>query len=190
MNSSEARERLDTIEKIVAASSRRLEAGGEFFVAWGIASGTVDTINQLILSGRLPYGALFVSAGAIVLALLYSIARYRHYRTHGDGMSLLQCEFLNVLWLSFGLAAVVDAVGFRLFAGWGQAAIWSVMAALVLLYIGMHGNRRAIVAGIVLVASIAAANFVSPYAGFILAAGMYGGYAGFGIAELQTRERE
>lgn len=188
MNPSEAREHLEIIEKIVAASSRRLEAGGEFFVVWGIASGTIDLIANLVLAGRLPATAQFVSAGAIVLAAVYSIARYRYYRAHGDGMSLLQCEFLNVLWLAFGLAAVVDAVGFRLFSGWGQAAIWSVMATLVLLYIGMHGNRRAIVAGVVLVLSIAAANFVPLFAGFILAAGMYVGYAGFGIAELLARE--
>jgi hypothetical protein len=53
----------------------------------------------------------------------------------------------------------------------------------------MHGNRRAQVAGILVVVSLIAANFAPPaIAGYILAAGMLGGYAGFGVSELLAHD--
>ncbi|HZY97594.1 MAG TPA: hypothetical protein VFE35_10905, partial [Candidatus Cybelea sp.] len=92
-------------------------------------------------------------------------------------------------WLTLGLAFVVDAAVFRIFAGIASAAIWSVAEAIVLLYIGMHGNRRAQVAGVLVVVSLIAANFASPsVAGYILGAGMLVGYAGFGVSELLARD--
>lgn len=188
MNASEAREHLEIIEKIVAASSQKLEAGGEFFIAWGLVSGTLSLIMQLVLSGRLPGSALWMAAALVAAGVAYTIVRQRHYRVCGERMSLLQREFLNVLWIALALAAVVNVIGQNLFPAWGQSAIWSVMSSVVLFYIGLHGNRRALAGGIVLVVSIAAANFAPQYTGFILAAGMYVGYAGFGIAELTARE--
>jgi MFS family permease len=84
---------------------------------------------------------------------------------------------------------VVDIAVYRIFAGVASAAIWSVAQAIVLLYIGMHGNRRAQVAGIFVVVSLIAANFAPPgIDGYILAAGMLGGYAGFGVSELLVRD--
>ncbi len=188
MDASEARDHVEMIEKIIASSSCKLEAGGEFFLVWGLLSGTINILSQLYLNGRLPLNALWGSLALVIIGVIFTAARMGYYRARGDRMSLLQREFLNILWLALGLAFLTDAIGFNLFAAWGQAAIWSVMAALVLFYIGMHGNRRAMLGGIVLIASIAAANFMLPSAGYILAAGMYIGYAGFGLAEFLARE--
>jgi hypothetical protein len=103
--------------------------------------------------------------------------------------SLVQREFFNVLWLTLGLAFVVDIAAFRIFPGLASAAIWSVAEAIVLLFIGMHGNRRAQLAGVIVVVSLVAANFVaSNLAPYVLAAGMLGGYAGFGLSELAARD--
>lgn len=184
MNASEAREHVEMIEKIIAASSQKLEAGGEFFLAWGLVAGTLDLISQLVLTGRAPQTALWGAGALIAAGIIFSIVRSRHLARCEVRMSLLQREFLNVMTLALGLAFVSDVIGFALFPAWAGAAIWSVMTALVLLYIGMHGNRRATLGGIILIASIAAANFMPHYTGYVLAAGMYLGYAGFGIADL------
>jgi hypothetical protein len=97
----------------------------------------------------------------------------------------VQREFFNMLWLTMGLAFIVNVGAFNIFRGWASAGIWSFAEAIVLFFIGIHGNRRALVAGIVVVVSLVVANFVGPAtAGYVLAAGMVVGYAGFGIAEL------
>lgn len=184
MNASEARDHVEMIEKIIAASSQKLEAGGEFFLAWGLVAGTIDLIAQLVLNGRVPQAASWASIALIAAGIVFSIVRSRQLARCGVRMSLLQREFLNVMTLALGMAFVADAIGFALFPVWAQAGLWSVMSALVLFYIGMHGNRRATVGGIILIASIAAANFMPHAAGYVLAAGMYAGYAGFGIADL------
>ncbi|MBV8374679.1 MAG: hypothetical protein JO302_04145, partial [Candidatus Eremiobacteraeota bacterium] len=114
-----------------------------------------------------------------------SVLRGRYYSQHGERRSFLEGEFFNVLWLTIGLAFIANVAAFNLFSGWAQAAIWTFAESIVLLYIGLHGNRRALICGVVMVASMVAANFVSAgIAGYVLAAGMIVGYAGFGIADM------
>lgn len=187
MNTSEAREHLELVERIISASSSKLEAGGEFFVVWGVASATVNLIIQWVLDHRFPPQTLWLCALIDVGAVLFSILRSRHYKRTRERSSFLQREFLNVLWLAFAMAFVADAIGFSLFPAWGSSAVWNLAAGTVLFYIGLHGNRRATVAAIVIVVSIAIANFEMAYAGYALGAGMLLGYAGFGAAELLSR---
>ena len=188
MNPSEAREHIAMVERIIAASSRKLEAGGEFFVIWGVAGAVMDTVLTLVLTQRLPGSAMWISAATLVLAVVLTIARSRYYRKSGESMSLLQREYLNVLMLAIVLAFVTQLIGFNLFLPIGLMALWNVVEALVLFYIGMHGNRRAQIGGIVLLVSIALANVMPAYTGFILAAGVLVGYGGFGVADLLARE--
>lgn len=187
MNPSEAREHLEMVERIIAASCQKLEAGGEFFVVWGFASAAMDAIVTAVVAGRLPMAAVWISAVIAVAAVVFTVARARSYRKYGR-MSLLQREYLNVLWLAIAVVFVVQFIGFNLFPPLAQVALWSVAETIVLLYIGMHGNRRALIGGFVILASIALANFTPQYSGYILAAGVLAGYAGFGIADLLARE--
>jgi hypothetical protein len=188
MDTSEARDHLEMVERIVAASSRKLEAGGEYFVVWGILSGTFDLGVQLINDGKLPIAAIWLAPVLLLAGALFSVLRGRSFRRRGCGLSLLQREFFNVLWLTLAMALVVDVVGSHIFTGWALSAIWNVAGTTVLFYIGMHGNRRATIGGIVMILSIACANFMLPYAGYALAAGMCLGYAGFGVADLLANE--
>ncbi len=101
----------------------------------------------------------------------------------------MQREFFNVLWLTIVLAIVVNVAAFRNFSGLASAAIWSVAEAIVLLYIGLHGNRRAQAAGVFVVVSLIVANFVGDaLAPYVLAGGMLAGYGGFGASELLARD--
>ena len=125
----------------------------------------------------------------LVACALFSIVRGNQLRAIAARTSLVQREFFNVLWLTIGLAFIVNVAVFNIFTGLAAAAIWSVSEAIVLFYIGMHGNRRAQVAGVLVVVSLVAANFAPPsMAAYVLAAGMLAGYGGFGLSELLARD--
>ena len=188
MDASEAREHLEMVEKIIAASSTKLEAGGEFFVAWGLAGAAADVLDTLVWNGRLGQPYMWLAGAFLMAALAFTIVRSRAARKCGTRMSLLQREYLNMLWLAMALAFLTNLLGFNLLGFFGMMAIWNVFEAVVVLFIGLHGNRRAMIGGLILIASIACANFIPAYNGFILAAGVLFGYAGFGVADLLARE--
>jgi hypothetical protein len=189
MNASQARDHVEMIDRILAASEQRIYAGGEFFVVWGAYGAAVTVLMQVIADGLLPQGAIWYEFPALAAAIAYSVIRGYSLSHRAPRMSLIQREFFNVMWLTVSLAFVADAGAFNLFNGWSAAAVWSVAEAIVLFYIGMHGNRRAQIGGIAVVVSMVAANFVAHgLTGYVLAAGMLGGYAGFGLAEMLVRD--
>ncbi len=189
LNETQAREHLEMVERILAESHQRLCAGGEYFVVWGLFSGGLTILLNLIARGIVAPAAGWLAGVALVACIVFSIVRGRSLSGRSARQSLLQREFFNVLWLTIGLAFVADAAAYRVFSGLASAGIWSFAEAIVLLYIGMHGNRRAQVAGIVVAVSMIAANFGTPaYSAYALAAGMILGYAGFGLAELFARD--
>lgn len=188
MNPSEAREHLDLVEKIIAASSRKLEAGGEFFVCWGLAGAGFCLLDHLVWTGAIAESWMWSAFVILAVAITFTIFRSRSYKKTYGRMSLLQREYMNVVWLTIALTFIIGLVGFNLFGRTGLTAIWNVVEAIVLFYIGMHGNRRAIVGGLILVISIALANFTPSYSILILGAGVLFGYAGFGVADLLARD--
>jgi hypothetical protein len=187
MESTEAREHLDLIDRVLSESNRRVCVAGEFFLAWGVVGAAYDLSFQLILSNGYPVSLLWVPTALTLIALAFTVLRGRSLAARGS-VSVVQREYFNIMWTAFGLAAVVDCIAWRLFAGWGTGAIWSVVASIVLLYIGLHQNRRAMIAGVVIIVSIAVANFTPSATGYILAAGMLIGYAGFGVVEMLGRD--
>jgi hypothetical protein len=190
LDKAQARDHIEMVERILAESSQRLCFGGEYFIVWGIYSGIATADIALIDMKIFPaWPALAVQFVFLLAAIGFSIWRGRANDGSVLRRSLVQREFHNILWLALGLALVANFGCFNLFRGIGNAAIWSFAETLVLLFIGMHGNRRAQVAGIVLLASMIAANFVPwPAPPFVLAAGMAIGYGGFGIAEMLARD--
>ena len=189
LNAGQARDQLELIQRILAESQQRLCSGGEYFVAWGLFSGLATVAGHLIARGIAPLGLLWVVAAALAACIVFSTLRARALSGALGRESIVQREFFNVLWLTIGLAFVANAAAYRIFAGVASAAVWSIAEAIVLLYIGMHGNRRAQIAGVLVVVSLIAANFVAPpLAGYVLGAGMLVGYGGFGVGELLARE--
>lgn len=189
IDAAQARDHVEMIQRILAETQPRLCSGGEYFIVWGIVSAYVTLSVHLADIGKIPGAALWSTPVVLLAGIVFSILRGRSLGASFVRTSLLQREFFNVLWLTLGLAFVANIAVYRIFSGIASAAIWSVAQAIVLLYIGMHGNRRAQVAGILVVVSLIAANFAQPgMAAYILAAGMLAGYAGFGIAELLARD--
>jgi hypothetical protein len=185
MDAAQARDHIEMVDRILAESHPRLCAGGDFFVVWGLASAFITVLFQLVDIGLYPARVLWSVPVVLAACAVYSILRARALRGTIARTSLVQREFFNVLWITLGLAFIANVGAFRIFHGIASAAIWSVAEAIVLLYIGMHGNRRAQIAGLLVVVSLVAANFIAPdRAAYVLAAGMLVGYAGFGISEL------
>ena len=189
LNASEARDHIEMVDRILAESQQRLCAGGEYFAVWGAGSAFVPTMFQLVNNGAVQASALWSVPVVIAACAIFSIVRARRTQHLLARSSLIQREFFNVLWLTLALAFVANVAAYRIFSGLASAAIWSVAEAIVLFYIGMHGNRRAQIAGVIVVACLIAANFASAsIAGYVLALGMLAGYGGFGVSELLARE--
>lgn len=185
IDAAQAREHIEMVDRILAETHPRLCAGGDFFVVWGVASAFITVIFHLVDIGEVAARTLWSVPIVLAACALYSVLRARALQRTIARTSLVQREFFNVLWLTLGMAFIANVAAFRIFHGVAQAAIWSVAEAIVLLYIGMHGNRRAQIAGVLMVVSLVAANFVAPdRTAYVLAAGMLVGYAGFGISEL------
>jgi hypothetical protein len=189
IGASEARDHIEMVDRILAESHPRLCSGGEYFVVWGVASAFVTIVARLADQGAVPAAALWSIPVVLAAGAIFSTVRASLNRRVLTSSSLVQREFFNVLWLTLGLAFVVNIAVYRIFTGLAAAAIWSVAEAIVLLYIGMHGNRRAQVAGLLVVVSLIAANFSQAnVAAYVLAAGMLVGYGGFGVSELLARD--
>ncbi len=184
-----ARDHIEMVDRILAESHQRLCSGGEYFVVWGIGSAYVPVIFALVNAGIAPSAALWSVPIILAACAVFSILRSRLTRSMLQRSSLVQREFFNVLWLTLGLAFVVNVAVYRIFTGAAAAAIWSVAEAIVLLYIGMHGNRRAQIGGVLIVVSLIVANFAPPaLVPYVLSFGMLVGYAGFGASELLARD--
>ncbi|HEY6449228.1 MAG TPA: hypothetical protein VIX60_00940 [Candidatus Cybelea sp.] len=184
-----ARDHIEMVDRILAESHQRLCSGGEHFVVWGIGSAYVPVIFALVNVGIAPSAALWSVPIVLAACAVFSILRSRLTRSMLQRSSLVQREFFNVLWLTLGLAFVVNVAVYRIFSGAAAAAIWSVAEAIVLLYIGMHGNRRAQIGGVLIVVSLIVANFAPPaVVPYVLSCGMLVGYAGFGASELLARD--
>jgi hypothetical protein len=188
LTASQAREHIEMVDKILTRSERSLRVGGEFFLVWGLWATAVTLVFQLTSSRIVTANAFAVLPVLLVAVVIFSIVRGRQLGKRRDGVSLLQREFFAVLSISLGVTFVAVTIGYRLFPGMASSAIWNVAAAIVLVYIASHGNRRALICGIIMLGSIAAANFMPLYTGYLLAAGMLFGYAGFGLVSLIARD--
>ena len=188
LTASQAREHIEMVDHILARTERSLCVGGEFFIVWGLFSAAVTLMAQLVVDRRIPQSSLWVLPVLLAAAIVISAVRGRQLGKRKDGLSLIQREFFAVLWISLGAAMFTDIAGYKIFTTWASSAIWTVAAAIVLFFIATHGNRRALAGGIILLGSLAAANFMPAYTGYALSAGMLFGYAGFGLVSLIARD--
>jgi hypothetical protein len=184
MDPSEAREHLDLVDRILTEADRSMCVIGDVFVVWGLVAAAVDVVFQLVSTGRTSGWLGWLPVVLIPAAIAYTVVRAIQAKNSSDRLTTAGREYLNVVWVVFGLMAVAQSAAFHLFPGWSGSALWTLGGAIITVYVGMHGSRAAMLGGIVLLASLIVASFVPAYCGWILAAGMLLGYAGFGIAAM------
>src|SRR3981081_4728524 len=101
MDTSEAREHLDIVDRVLSQTEQTVCVGGDLFVVWGFASALLDVIFQLRVDGRVGDSSFIVPAVGLAFAIVYSIVRGRSLARSSNRMSRVQHEYLNVLWLVF-----------------------------------------------------------------------------------------
>jgi len=187
MDPSEAREHLDLVEQILTRSDRNVAVIGDLFLIWGMVPASIDVVIQLVQLRQLAPVWLWVPFAFLVFAFGYTIVRVRGIKASADRLTTVTRDYLNVLWVVYGLTAIMQVAAFRLFPAWSGAALWSLAGAMVTLYIALNGNRVAMLGGCVLLASLVLAGFVA-LPGYVLAGGTLIGYAGFGVASMLSRK--
>ena len=77
METFEAREHLDIVDRVMAEADQTVCVFADFFLVWGLASALLDVVNQLRVDGRVGDSAFIVSAAGLAFAIVYSIVRGR-----------------------------------------------------------------------------------------------------------------
>jgi len=180
MESFEAREHLDIVERILARTDQAPGISPFPFVVWGIAAAVMNVVMQLVVTQKAPAPLLFVGAAALLVAIILMVFWVRRLRG-AERRTLIDRQMFiafNIAWI---VAFVAQVGAFHIFAQWAQAAIWSVMYGAALIFAGtLVRNRVVLAGGIALLLSIVVANFALSYAGFVLALGDLVGLAGTG----------
>lgn len=180
MDAREAREHLEMVDRILTrAEGEPVRFIPGLIIVWGVAAAAIDAGQQLYFShveGR--FGAWLADA-ALLIGVLYSVAvsmsisRNRRF----ERVSITEMRLgriMGAVWFTVLVAAFAQP---HVFAGWGGAAVWSMGAAIMMLMSGFSGDRRGLAGGLILLASVLAANYVLPQTpGYVLAAGFILGY--------------
>ncbi len=183
MDALEARDHLEMVDRILARAEHNMSPMTPWlYCLWGVAGAILDIADQLVFVQNVSPKLFFVS-GAVLLAAVGMTVAYARSARNAERVSAFERQIGRVFWAAWIAAIVVDFGGNRLFPGWAPAAIWSVVIAVPLLFIGLQGHRVTLSGGVVLLASVVAANFVpAGLTGYVLAAGMLVGLTGSGIA--------
>lgn len=181
MDTSEAREHLEMVDRILANAENepvRLIPG--LVIAWGFAAAAIDAGQQLDFShiaGRL---GIWLAGAGLIAGILYSIAvsiglTRNHRFERVSRIEMRMGRMMGAVWFTVFVAAFAQPY---VFGGWGGAAVWSMGAAIMMLMAGFSGDRRGLAGGLILLASVLAANYAFPQTpGYVLAAGFILGYA-------------
>lgn len=185
MNASEAREHLEMVDRILArADEKPLRLVPGMLIAWGIASAAIDAGQQLYVLHVGGQAGDWIANAALLIGILYTVAlSFAVMRNHGyERVSTTEKRIgrtFGAVWFTVLVAAFAQP---HVFPGWSGAAIWSMGAAIMMLTVGFDGDKRGLVGGFILLASVLAGNYLWPQTpGFPLAAGFVLGYAVPGV---------
>lgn len=189
MDAREAREHLEMVDRILtrAEPPRAWRPYPRVLVLIGIAAALLDVGAQLQLQGK--SAAVTLAGIALMLGCwAYLIWALIDMKRRSARMSVVQARMgtaIRTVWIAVFLASFAEP---HIFGGWAAAAIWSLGGAIQMLIISGSGDRRAMIAGGVLLASIVGANFVRGFEGYVLAAGFILGYTVPGVLYMLEKD--
>jgi hypothetical protein len=169
------------VDRILTQAERepiRLMPG--LIIVWGLVAAAIDVGQQMLVSGIGGHAGEWMTSAALAAGIVYSIAISVSIARSSsfDRVSLTEVRMgrvMGAVWFTVLVAAFAQP---HVFAGWGGAAVWSMGAAITMLIGGFNGDRRALTGGVILLASVLAANYALPATpGYVLAAGFILGYA-------------
>lgn len=188
MDAPEAREHLEMVEEILQRGNRPLPFRplGWMLIALGVAAATIDCGLQIAIHGG-AQTLLHWGEGLMLAAYAVIIAASVHARRNAERVSLAATRMLRAsgaIWI--GVLAAAFSQG-HIFTDWAAAAIWSIGGGIQCLMAGFFGDRRMLAGGVLILASVIAADHFSGVAGYILAGGFVAGYVVPGILDVTQR---
>lgn len=194
MDANEAREHLQMVDRILTrADSEPIRYVPGLIIAWGIAAALMCFGSQLAVSHIGGATGGWLSIGAFIAGMLYSVTAsvILWRRDCFDRVSTIEKRMgraMGAVWFTVVIAALSQP---HVFAGWGGAAVWSMGAAIMMLMSGFCGDKRGLAGGLILLASVLAANYAFPQTpGYALAGGFIFGYAIPGVLFLQRAPQD
>jgi len=190
MDAREARDHLEMVDRILtqAQEGRPVRPYAWPFIILGTAAAMLLAGQQLAVDG---HGVVLIWAGGILMVGGYAsliAARITLNRNSGR-VSVAEArrgEASSAVWTAVFIAAFAQPF---IFTHWASGAIWNLGGAIQMLIFGFGGDRRALAGGLILAASMPAANW-SPQPGYVLAGGFILGYVVPGILRLLDRDGE
>jgi hypothetical protein len=188
MDSLEAREHLEMVDRILTeAEGRSLRPIPGLIIVWGIAAAAINVGQQMYVSHVGGRTGAWIADGALIIGVLYSIGLCITFARCHSSERMTHAEhsagrMIGAVWFTVIVAAFAQP---HVFAGWGGGAVWTVGAAIMMLGLGFSGDKRGLAGGLILLASLLAANYAfAQTPGYALAAGFIFGYAIPGILYL------
>ncbi len=190
LDSNDAADHLQMVDRILAQADRQVRLLPEPFIAFGISGGLSDIVSQRIFVNHNDPRLGWIAVLGWIAAIIITIVSSRRRRRKKERWSVLDGQLytlFTIIWIT--TLAVAFGSQLHVFTQWAVAAIWSFAYGIALIFVGTQGNRYTLVGGIILIASIIGANILYPYIGYVLAAGMWIGMAGTGVALYATQRK-
>ena len=176
MESSEARDHLSTVDRIVAATDREVRLPPLLLIVVGVVCAIINGVRQARGDGidvpadqyiQLPLIALIVLVG-LVESRRAQRAR-RESLIAGYAGAALFCAFIVTMTLNI-------TAQHRLISDSGMSLVWSATFSMALLFAGMMGSRLLLASGAAMLACTALATYFDTWLSGTLAIGWLLGF--------------
>lgn len=180
MDSSQARNDLESVATIVRTADRSLNVQPWIFVIWGLFGATVNALQQARSSG------IAVPADPIIQLplLLAAITATVVVSLRSAGKETLIDRHAGVVFsVVFGVLLIANfSAQHRVVPYEGMALFWSFGLAMAVLIVGVEASRPLLLGGVALTAASVAACLVPGWFSGLLAAGWLAGLVAPGLA--------
>jgi len=185
MDSSQARDHLESVATILRTADRSLNVQPWIFVIWGLFGATVNALQQARQSGVAVAGDSTIQLPLLLAAIAATVV----VSLRSAGRETLIDRHAGVVFsVVFGVLLIANfSAQHRVVPYEGMALFWSFGLAMALLIVGIEASRPLVLGGIALVAASVAACLVPEWFSGLLAAGWLAGLVAPGLALARRR---
>lgn len=180
MDSSQARDHLESVATIVRTADRSLNVQPWIFVIWGLFGAAVNALQQARSAG------VVVPADSTVQIplLLAAIAATVIVSLRSAGKETLIDRHAGIVFsVVFGVLLIASFTAqHRVVPYEGMALFWSFGLAMAALIVGIEASRPLALGGLALIAASVAASLIPDWFSGLLAAGWLAGLVAPGLA--------
>jgi len=176
MESTDARDHLRLVDRIVATTDREVRFPPALLIVIGIAAGLIDALKQARLLGMSVPDDRYVHLPLIGLIIVVGFLSAWRGRNAGRE-SLMQGYAGGALFIAFIVTMTLNLTAQdRVITDSGMALLWSTSFILALMFAGIMGSRLLLVCGVAMLACTAAASLVGGWMYGMLALGWVLGF--------------